>query len=156
MVAAGNSNLPMTSDSSAWPGRYGGDSTLPCVLTVAASTNSGGRASFSNYGSPIVEIAAPGDQIYSTVRASDSAYATFSGTSMATPFVAGAPHAVLAVARLAAAGCAAHDPGAHNRLLLTRRLLRSPCCLGAPSTPAHTSRRAGPLECVSVAHGGAG
>lgn len=37
-----------------------------------------------------VEIAAPGASIYSSVSTSDSAYAYYSGTSMATPYVSGA------------------------------------------------------------------
>ncbi len=44
-------------------------------------------ASFSNYGKKQVDLFAPGYQIYSTVPQSD--YATYSGTSMASPVVAG-------------------------------------------------------------------
>ena len=60
------------------------------VIGVGATTSSDTRASFSTYG-PHVDIAAPGDQIYSTyVNLFGSTYADDSGTSMAAPFVSGA------------------------------------------------------------------
>lgn len=48
------------------------------------------RAYFSNYAPTKVHIAAPGVSILSTYKDSDSSYALMSGTSMATPLVAGA------------------------------------------------------------------
>ncbi|MGB0870621.1 MAG: S8 family serine peptidase [Flavobacteriales bacterium] len=50
-------------------------------------TYSGRAASFSNYGKTKVDVFAPGKEIYSTVPQSD--YATYQGTSMAAPMVAG-------------------------------------------------------------------
>jgi thermitase len=56
------------------------------VVSVAATDSADARASFSNANSD-VEIAAPGVDILSTIRS--GGYAEFSGTSMATPHVAG-------------------------------------------------------------------
>jgi subtilisin family serine protease len=76
--AAGNSNTSST--SSAYPGAYSN------CFAVASTTNTDARSSFSNYGT-WVEAAAPGSNIYSTWL--NSGYNTISGTSMATPHVAG-------------------------------------------------------------------
>jgi thermitase len=76
--AAGNSNTSST--ASAYPGAY------PNCFAVASTTNTDARSSFSNYGS-WVEVAAPGSNIYSSWL--NSGYNTISGTSMATPHVAG-------------------------------------------------------------------
>jgi subtilisin family serine protease len=56
------------------------------VVSVAATDANDARASYSNMNAD-VEIAAPGSNILSTVRG--STYASLSGTSMATPHVAG-------------------------------------------------------------------
>jgi subtilisin family serine protease len=56
----------------------------PNELVVAAVDASGRLASFSNYGATTVDLAAPGVAIYSTVP---GGYASYDGTSMATPFV---------------------------------------------------------------------
>jgi thermitase len=62
---------------------------VPGLLAVAASTLSDKLADFSTRGS-WVSVAAPGDRIVSSVPLdSGSAYATWSGTSMATPLTAG-------------------------------------------------------------------
>jgi subtilisin family serine protease len=57
------------------------------VLSVAALTEQQNLAGFSNYGANRVDLAAPGDDILSTVP---GGYASYSGTSMATPHVTGA------------------------------------------------------------------
>lgn len=61
--------------------------TYEGVISVASITNSGALSSFSNYGATTVDLGAPGTSIYSTVP---NGYASFSGTSMATPHVTGA------------------------------------------------------------------
>lgn len=64
---------------------------LSNVISVAASTSSGGIASFSNYGETTVHVAAPGLNIYSTLPSDEygSRYGLQSGTSMAAPHVSG-------------------------------------------------------------------
>jgi subtilisin family serine protease len=79
-VAAGNSNANACNYS---PARATG------ALTVGSTTSSDSRSSFSNYGS-CVEIFAPGSGITSAWHTSNTATNTISGTSMATPHVAGA------------------------------------------------------------------
>ncbi|MFM7214506.1 MAG: S8 family serine peptidase, partial [Verrucomicrobiota bacterium] len=59
------------------------------VISVAALDRSDNMAGFSNYGSRNVDLGAPGVDIYSTYHTANDAYATSSGTSMATPHVAG-------------------------------------------------------------------
>jgi len=60
---------------------------LSNVISVAASTNSDAKPSWSNYGKAKVSLAAPGENIYSTLP--PSKYGELSGTSMATPLVSG-------------------------------------------------------------------
>jgi len=58
------------------------------AITVGASTASDARASFSNFG-PALDLFAPGESVRSAWFTSDTATATLSGTSMASPHVAG-------------------------------------------------------------------
>lgn len=62
------------------------------ALAVAATNSKDGRAFFSNYG-PEMDLAAPGDYIFSTLP--NNQYDYRSGTSMATPFVSGVAALVL-------------------------------------------------------------
>jgi serine protease len=96
VVAAGNSNVDASGTSPA-----GCDN----VVTVAATTRTGAKASYSNYGSKVT-VAAPGGSsgggvlstlnAGSTVPAADS-YAYYAGTSMATPHVAGVASLMLSL-----------------------------------------------------------
>jgi len=65
------------------------------AITVAATTSSDARTTYSNAG-PCVDIFAPGDSITSATSTSDTATAVMSGTSMAAPHVAGAAALYLA------------------------------------------------------------
>ncbi|ROI03203.1 peptidase S8 [Chryseobacterium sp. G0240] len=66
------------------------------VLVVGASTNKNNalRADFSNYNKKMVNVFAPGEEIYSTVPKNEYKY--LQGTSMASPVVAGAAAVLLA------------------------------------------------------------
>ena len=64
-------------------------------ITVGATTSSDARAGYSNYGS-VLDIFAPGSSITAGWYTSDTATNTISGTSMATPHVAGAAAVYLA------------------------------------------------------------
>ncbi|MGV9316612.1 S8 family peptidase [Streptomyces sp. NPDC003691] len=79
-VAAGNSNANAANYS---PARVGE------ALTVGSTTITDARSSFSNYGA-ILDLFAPGSNITSAWHTSDTAVNTISGTSMASPHVAGA------------------------------------------------------------------
>lgn len=85
-VAAGNSSANASSYS---PAR------VTEAITVGATTNTDARASYSNYGS-VLDIFAPGSSITAGWYTSDTATNTISGTSMATPHVAGAAAVYLA------------------------------------------------------------
>ncbi|MDL2080708.1 S8 family peptidase [Streptomyces sp. GXMU-J15] len=85
-VAAGNSSANASSYS---PAR------VAAAITVGATTSTDARASYSNYGS-VLDIFAPGSSITAGWHTSDSATNTISGTSMATPHVAGAAAVYLA------------------------------------------------------------
>jgi len=78
-VAAGNENADAC---------LGSPARAANAITVASTTSTDARSSFSNFGT-CVDLFAPGSSIKSSWYTSDTATNTISGTSMATPHVAG-------------------------------------------------------------------
>ncbi|UOF01474.1 S8 family serine peptidase [Bdellovibrio reynosensis] len=66
---------------------YPANNGFPNSITVAASGSSDAKPSWSNYGTATVHVAAPGENIMSTLP--NNKYGNLSGTSMATPLVSG-------------------------------------------------------------------
>ncbi|TFV94798.1 S8 family peptidase [Algoriphagus kandeliae] len=95
-LAAGNESQDANNSS---PARANGNN----IFTVSAINSSDVFASFSNYGNPPVDYAAPGVGILSTYP---GGYATLSGTSMASPHVAG----ILLTGNPRSGGTAINDP----------------------------------------------
>jgi subtilisin family serine protease len=83
VAAAGNE----VNDNDSHP-HYPSGYSLPNVISVAATTSTDGLAGFSNFGAHTVLMGAPGLGILSTLPG--SSYGSLSGTSMASPHVAGA------------------------------------------------------------------
>ena len=84
VAAAGNDG----EDNDRMP-HYPSSYSLDNIVSVAALDRFDNLASFSNFGRASVDLGAPGVSIHSCTASSDSAYATWSGTSMATPHVSG-------------------------------------------------------------------
>jgi aqualysin 1 len=122
VVAAGNSNADACGQSPA---------SAPSALTVGATSPGEARAGFSNFGS-CVDLFAPGVNVLGAGIANDTATATLSGTSMASPHVTGAVATYLqrfplatvaqvssAVFHTATAGVVGDPHGSPNRFLYT-------------------------------------
>ncbi len=82
-VAAAGNNATDNDIIASYPANY----ELPNIISVAATDSVDALASFSQYGRRTVDVAAPGVNIYSTLR--NNSYGYYSGTSMATPHVTG-------------------------------------------------------------------
>jgi aqualysin 1 len=121
-VAGGNSNANACNYS---PAR------VAAALTVGATTSTDARSSFSNYGT-CVNIFAPGSSITSAWHTSNTATNTISGTSMASPHVAGAATLYLG-----------NNPSASPSAVFNARdsTMRRPACspASAPARPTACS-----------------
>ncbi len=127
VAAAGNETVN-TDVTASYPSCYPNAN----VVAVASITSTGTLSSFSNYGLTTVDIGAPGSSIYSTVPSKTGAasYASYSGTSMATPHVTGGialycathPGASVATIKAALYGSAVPTPALAGKCVTGARL----------------------------------
>jgi len=123
VVAAGNSNADVANFNPA---------SCNNVIAVASITASSARSSFSNYGAKI-DVSGPGSSIYSTMNSGTTTpgsetYTNYSGTSMASPHVAGA--VALIQSRRLALGLALYTPAAVETLLKNTAYALAGACSG--------------------------
>jgi serine protease len=123
VVAAGNSNANAS-----------GFTPASCnnVINVASVTSASARSSFSNYGT-LIDVSAPGSGILSTLNAGTAgpgaeSYASYNGTSMASPHVAGA--VALVQSRRLALGLAMYTPAQVEAQLKSTAYALAGACSG--------------------------
>jgi serine protease len=123
VVAAGNSNANAS-----------GFTPASCnnVVNVASVTSASARSSFSNYGT-LIDVSAPGSGILSTLNAGTAgpgaeSYASYNGTSMASPHVAGA--VALVQSRRLALGLAMYTPAQVEAQLKSTAYALAGACSG--------------------------
>lgn len=138
MIAAAGNDGTNNDTSPHYPSSY----ELPNVISVASTTSSDQRSSFSNYGKLSVDLGAPGSNIYSTYPG--NTYRYLNGTSMATPHVAG----VAALAKAAFPG--ASDLGL--KALLLRTVDPNTSLATGGSTPVASGGRLNAYSAVSCSN----
>lgn len=144
VVAAGNSNANASGFTPA---------SCANVINVASVTSASARSSFSNYGT-LIDVSAPGSAILSTLNAGTTtpgaeSYASYSGTSMASPHVAGT--VALVQSRRLALGLPLYTPAEVESLLKTTAYALAGACSGGCGAGIIDAKRA-----VDAAGGGGG
>lgn len=144
VVAAGNSNADVSNFTPA---------SCSNVIAVASITSAGSRSSFSNFGT-LIDVAAPGSAILSTLNAGTTvpgaeSYASYNGTSMAAPHVAGT--VALVQSRRLALGLALYTPAEIESLLKSTAYPLPGTCSGGCGAGIINARAA-----VDAAGGGGG
>lgn len=144
VVAAGNSNANASGFTPA---------SCANVINVASVTSASARSSFSNYGT-LIDVSAPGSSILSTLNAGTTtpgaeSYASYSGTSMASPHVAGT--VALVQSRRLALGLPLYTPAEVESLLKSTAYPLAGACSGGCGAGIIDAKRA-----VDAAGGGGG